>query len=167
MQDFIYEAIVNQPVKRETPMTHAQQYAKPEPSARAQMASRLLTIALIWFMVSPLPARAAELLLIEQPGCPWCAKVHRDILPAWPHTDEGRRVPIRRIDIAGGWPAELAAIPRERLTPTFILIENGRELARLRGFPGDDFIWPLLSEMIATTLSPESGGDDSPSHQNQ
>jgi hypothetical protein len=29
------------------------------------------------------------------------------------------------------------------------VIDNGVEVARLRGYPGDNFFWPLLEEMLA------------------
>ncbi|WP_413207840.1 transcriptional regulator [Rhodospirillum sp. A1_3_36] len=115
-----------------------------------------LVVGVLWGTLPTPIADAAELLFVEQPGCPWCAKVRKDILPAWPGTEVGKRVPMRRVDIAEGWPDDLSAIPREHLTPTFILIENGQELARLRGYPGEHFIWPLLEQLIESHLPPES-----------
>ncbi len=102
----------------------------------------------LWALPAP-AARAAELLVLEQPGCAWCARFHAEIAPAYPHTDDGRRAPLRRVDITRPWPADLAGIPPDRLTPTFILLDDdGAELARLRGYPGDHFFWPMLGEMI-------------------
>jgi len=95
------------------------------------------------------PASAAELLLVEQPGCAWCRHVHAEIAPAWPNTVEGRRAPIRRVDISRGWPDDLGLIRPEHLTPTFILIDGDTEIGRLRGYPGDHFFWPMIGELIA------------------
>lgn len=91
---------------------------------------------------------AAELVMLEQPGCVWCARFNAEIAPGYAKTDEGRRAPLRRIDITGEWPADLEAIAPERFTPTFILVENGAEIGRLRGYPGDEFFWYLLDELI-------------------
>jgi hypothetical protein len=33
-------------------------------------------------------------------------------------------------------------------TPTFILIQDGTEVGRIEGYPGEDFFWPLLAGMI-------------------
>ena len=55
---------------------------------------------------------------------------------------------LRRVDITKPWPADLAEIAPERLTPTFVLVHDGRELDRLRGYPGDDFFWGLLGRML-------------------
>ncbi len=93
-------------------------------------------------------ARAAELIMLQQPGCEWCVRWHAEIGVAYPKTEEGRLAPIRFVDITEPWPDDLDNIARERLTPTFILVEDGVEIARLRGYPGADFFWPLLGEML-------------------
>jgi hypothetical protein len=33
-------------------------------------------------------------------------------------------------------------------TPTFVLVEDGRELARIEGYPGEDFFWGLLGMLL-------------------
>lgn len=108
-------------------------------------------------LLSAPSARSAELLMLEQPGCAWCARFDAEIAPAWPKTAEGKRAPLRRVDITGDWPADLAEIRKERFTPTFVLIDGGKELGRLRGYVGDQFFWYLVGEMIAL-LPPDEGG---------
>ena len=93
-------------------------------------------------------AGAAQLLVLERPCCVWCARFESEIAPAWPNTPEGKRAPLRRIDITQPWPAELPGIAAEQLTPTFILIDEGREIARLRGYPGDIFFWTSIGELL-------------------
>lgn len=102
-------------------------------------------------------AQAAELVMLERPGCTWCARWNREIAPVYPLTAEGRVAPLRRVDVTALWPDDLAGIAPDRYTPTFILVENGAEIARLRGYPGDDFFWPLLGEMLARLPSAEGG----------
>ena len=109
---------------------------------RALLAIALLTSALA------LPARAAELVMFEQKGCVWCQKFDREIAPAYGKTAEGTRAPLRRLDIAQPVPAELAFVTRERFTPVFVLIDGGREIGRIRGYPGDIFFWGLLANLI-------------------
>lgn len=94
-------------------------------------------------------AAAAELLMLERPGCSWCMRFNEEIAPAYAKTKEGRRAPLRRVDVTRPWPTDLAAIARERLTPTFVLVEMGVEVGRLRGYPGDEFFWMLLADMLA------------------
>ena len=106
------------------------------------------------------PAQAAQLLMLEQPGCVWCARFNEEIAPAYPKTAEGQRAPLRRIDITETWPPDLEGIAIERFTPTFVLIEEGEEIGRIRGYPGDEFFWYLLSELIAK-LPDTNGTPDS------
>lgn len=103
-------------------------------------------IALILTLAS---ARAAELVMFTQRGCVWCQKFEREIAPAYEKTTEGKRAPLRRVDIAKPQPPDLAFIPRERFTPVFVLVDNGREFGRIRGYPGDAFFYGLLDNLIA------------------
>jgi hypothetical protein len=92
---------------------------------------------------------AAELVVLQQPGCAWCARFEAEIAPAWPKTPEGALAPLRRVDITEAWPEDLADISKERFTPTFILMDEGREVARLRGYVGDEFFWYRIGELVA------------------
>ncbi|WP_394708271.1 transcriptional regulator [Breoghania sp.] len=114
--------------------------------------------------------QAAELIMMEQPGCVWCARFHAEIAPAYAKTEEGRRAPLRRVDITEPWPDDLSAIRPERLTPTFVLVEAGHEVARLRGYPGENFFWPMLEEMMEKLLAAQArpadkADDDTPGDQ--
>jgi hypothetical protein len=93
-------------------------------------------------------AHAAELLMFEQKGCVWCERFEREIAPAYDKTDEGKRAPLRRVDIGKAMPPDLAFVRRERFTPVFVLVDGGREFGRIRGYPGDTFFWGLLAGMI-------------------
>src|SRR6267154_1099353 len=99
----------------------------------------------LWLAAS---AHAAELIMFEQKGCVWCQRFDREIAPAYDKTDEGQRAPLRRVDIAKPPPADLAFAKRERFTPVFVLVDNGREFGRIRGYPGDTFFWGLLANLI-------------------
>lgn len=116
-----------------------------------------LTVLGVFFLWSTAPADAAELLMLHQPGCAWCARFESEIGQNYPKTDEARIAPLRRIDITRNWPGDLDSVSAERFTPTFILMDQGREVSRMRGYPGDEFFWFLLDEMIAK-LPPESRG---------
>ena len=94
-------------------------------------------------------AAAAELLMLERPGCVWCERFDAEIAPAYPATEAGRIAPLRRVDLTEPWPEDLDGVARERVTPTFVLIEAGQEIARMRGYPGDAFFWGLLDDMLA------------------
>jgi len=115
-----------------------------------------LAVALTVLTFAPANLMAAELLMLEQPGCPWCARFDAEIAPAWPKTAEGKRAPLRRVDITNTWPTDLADIHKERFTPTFILVEDGEEVGRLRGYVGNEYFWFLIDELL-DKLPPADG----------
>jgi thioredoxin-related protein len=105
-------------------------------------------LAALLLLLFAQPAHAAELVMFEQKGCVWCQKFDREIAPAYDKTAEGKRAPLRRLDIAQPAPADLSFIKRERFTPVFVLIDEGHEIGRIRGYPGDTFFWGLLANLI-------------------
>jgi thioredoxin-related protein len=94
------------------------------------------------------PAAAAELIMFEDAGCVWCARFDRDVAPIYPKTAEGKRAPLRRVGINDKLPADIAFIQVERLTPLFVLVDQGREIGRIRGYPGEDHFYGLLSGLL-------------------
>src|SRR5215467_7689401 len=106
-----------------------------------------LTLAMFVSQVTS-PARAAELVMFEQAGCPWCETFDREIAPVYAKTDEGKRAPLRRVNIDYPLPPDLGFIAMERLAPLFVLVDKGREVGRIRGYPGEDHFWGLLGVLI-------------------
>jgi hypothetical protein len=92
-------------------------------------------------------AAAAQLVMFEAAGCPYCARWNREIAPIYPKTDEGKRAPLRRVDIAAPRPPDLAAIRGIVYTPTFVLMDRGREIGRIVGYPGEELFWWRLGEL--------------------
>src|ERR1035437_9590844 len=43
---------------------------------------------------------------------------------------------------------DLAFIETERLTPLFVLVDRGREIGRIRGYPGEDHFWGQLGVLM-------------------
>jgi len=103
-------------------------------------------------------ARAAELVMFEQAGCAWCAVFDREVAPVYGKTAEGKRAPLRRVTLGAPLPADLAFIQVERLTPLFVLVDNGREIGRIRGYPGEDHFWGLLGALVKKLDTAEIGG---------
>ena len=112
------------------------------------LGSALFAISLLVSALAARPASAAELIMFEQANCHWCETWDAQIGPAYPKTKEGRIAPLRKVDIHSRLPADLAGIDPGRYTPTFVLVENGQEVGRIRGYPGEDFFWGLLGEML-------------------
>jgi hypothetical protein len=119
--------------------------------------SRLALIGATFIALSVAPTRAAELVMFEQPGCVWCETFDREIAAVYGKTEEGRRAPLRRVDSAGPLPQDLAFIEVEKLTPLFVLVDQGREVGRIRGYPGEDNFWGLLGALMKKLNMPGTG----------
>ena len=117
----------------------AGRYAMP-----ASIAALLMALAVL----STAPARAAELIMLEEHGCPWCEAWNEEIGVIYHKTPEGRRAPLRRLDIHAPLPPDLKFLVKGGYTPTFVLVDNGRELGRIRGYPGEDFFWGLFGQLL-------------------
>ncbi|MCI2398110.1 thioredoxin family protein [Aliiroseovarius subalbicans] len=117
--------------------------------------------ASVAFVLVTLPVFAAELVMVEEPGCPWCAEWLAKLGPIYPKTAEGQFAPLRQVDIRDTRKAEFdVELTRPILfTPTFVLVEDGQELARIEGYPGEDFFWGLLGQMLEdqTAFEPAQG----------
>ena len=112
----------------------------------------LLFLALIWL---PLSATAETLLLMaEEDGCVWCEKWDEEIAPIYPKTTEGKQAPLLRYDLHGVPPEGVSFARRVHYTPTFILVHDGVEMGRIEGYPGEDFFWGLLSQLIENAQIP-------------
>lgn len=117
--------------------------------------SRALTLA-IAFAVLPLAAWAElRLLMAEQPGCHYCARWHEELGKVYPKTPEGQSAPIEHYMMHDGPPKGITLTRKVLFTPTFILLEDGQEIDRIEGYPGEDFFWGLLGQMIEKTEKPK------------
>jgi len=103
-----------------------------------------ISVATLW----PASLAAETLLLMaEENGCYWCGKWHDEIGPIYPKTAEGRTAPLRPFDLHRETPNVVFA-NSVHFTPTFILVQDGVEVGRLEGYPGEDFFWGLLDMMF-------------------
>ena len=101
-------------------------------------------------MLSLLPLGALaepRLLMAEEAGCFWCARWNAEIGPIYPKTAEGRTAPLQRYDLRSETP-DVVFDRKVHFTPTFILVDDGKELGRIEGYPGEDFFWGLLTMMF-------------------
>lgn len=115
---------------------------------------RAVLVTSAFLLLPPAAAGSAELLMFEREGCVWCARWDREVGPAYDRTAEGRAAPLRRIDLGKGGPAEPALARPVRYTPTFVLVEDGREVGRITGYLSNETFWGLLGKMLADIEKP-------------
>jgi len=141
------------PIRGFTPHLPTMRFTRLPPSIQTLLGAVIFTLAL-----AATPAAAAELVMFEDAGCGWCARFNAEIGSIYHKTDEGRRAPLRRVDSGAALPADLAFIAPERLTPLFVLVDGGREIGRIRGYPGEDHFWGLLDMLIRKLDDPPNNG---------
>jgi thioredoxin-related protein len=110
------------------------------------------SMLVLLFLISTLSvstAGAYELLMFRRTGCPWCAVWDREIKPIYPNTEIGRRAPIKFVDLdaTNNVPYAILKWP-VRFSPTFVLIDQHQEIGRIEGYPGEDFFWGLLENLL-------------------
>jgi len=121
--------------------------------------SRAYFAGLVGFavLIGPAPLDAAELVMFEATGCEWCAAWDREIGIVYPRTEEGRQAPLRRVDKSQPRPADLAGLEGVVYTPTFVLMDRGKEIGRILGYPGESHFWGLLGVLLKK-LPARAGG---------
>lgn len=121
---------------------------------------RRCLIGLALAAAGALPAAAAgelRLLMVEQSGCSYCLQWHTEIGPIYPKTPEGAAAPLETVQLRGPLPEGVRLNGPAVFTPTFVLVQDGAEVGRIEGYPGEDFFWGLLGMMLR-----QSGNDVAP-----
>ncbi len=94
-------------------------------------------------------ARAeVRLLMLDSQGCAYCEAWTAEVGDAYHKTSEGRIAPLLRQNIRDDLPQGVALKSAAVFTPTFILLDNGVEIGRITGYPGEDFFWWMLENML-------------------
>jgi len=130
-------------------------------SAYIRVMFRILATALCLFFAPPPQAfiaqafaAEAELVMFEQPGCPFCAKWNREIGPIYPKSDIGAKAPLRRVQIGDKQTYGVSLNSPVIFTPTFVISVGGRETGRIEGYANDESFWGLISQRTAEIAAP-------------
>ncbi len=94
-------------------------------------------------------ASAAQLLVVGSPRCPYCLAWEREIGHTYSTSEAAQKAPLRRLNIEADRPADLSRIGEVHITPTFVLVEEGREVGRIEGYTGSQSFWPRLRKLMA------------------
>ncbi|MBF0129831.1 MAG: hypothetical protein HQL33_07545 [Alphaproteobacteria bacterium] len=86
--------------------------------------------------------------MFDNPGCGWCARWKREVGAVYGKTDEGRILPLRAIVGRTPPPGDFSLERPIVVTPTFVVVEGGRERTRIVGYPGESAFWQLLGDAI-------------------
>jgi hypothetical protein len=103
--------------------------------------------AIVFLLLPGAAANAAgvRLLMVEQAGCRYCIDWDREIGPKYPMSAEGRFAPLHRVKRED---ASLRDFKPVIYTPTFLVVQDGREVGRVTGYAGKLFFWEELDEQL-------------------
>jgi hypothetical protein len=87
----------------------------------------------------------AALVMIRDPGCPYCARWEREVAPGYIASEDGKLVPLVRRDRRA---PDIAFIERVVFSPTFVMLVRGREVGRIVGYAGADLFWMQLAALM-------------------
>ena len=111
------------------------------------MAMRIAPLALALSLFST-PIMAAELVLFEYDGCLWCEAWKRDVGGYYAQTAEGQIAPLRIVDMLDRRPPSLRRVRPIRTAPTFVVVENGREVGRITGYTDAKAFWTDFAKIL-------------------
>ena len=118
---------------------------------RATLRRTILGLALSALALPVLAAGDLRLVMVEQPGCNYCLQWHSEIGPIYPKTPEGAAAPLQTVQLRAPLPEGISFVGPAVFTPTFVLVQDGAEVGRIEGYPGEDFFWGLLGMMLRQT----------------
>jgi thioredoxin-related protein len=110
--------------------------------------ARLFGLSVGILLLAASAARAGELIIFESSFCEWCEMWHKEVGEIYPLTDEGKLLPLRRVDVDDGIPEDLEKFGHIQYTPTFIALVDNREVGRIIGYPGEESFYGLLGEIV-------------------
>lgn len=87
----------------------------------------------------------AVLVMIGDPGCPYCARWEREVAPGYVASEDGQLAPLVRRDRHD---RDIAFIERVVFSPTFVMLVHGREVGRIVGYGGADLFWMQLAALM-------------------
>ena len=93
-------------------------------------------------------ADAGELVYFGSSACSSCESWDEEIGDIYPKTDEAKTLPLRKVSIHDDVPEDLAFIKGIRYTPTFVAVEDGKEVGRITGYPSEMLFWDLMAMMM-------------------
>lgn len=96
-------------------------------------------------IVEPAGPTGVRLIMVEDVGCPYCAKWDREVGAAYPISAEGRFAPLVRRFRRD---PDIAFLKGIVYSPTFVVVQNGEEIGRITGYPAADFFWPMLVDIL-------------------
>ena len=131
---------------------------KARPNRHLSILARLSAVLLLalgaWLAVGVAPIAApldlrtmpAVLVMVRDPGCPYCARWDEEVSRSYRMSEEGRFAPL--VQRTRG-DAEISHLKKIVYSPTFVMLAYGEEVGRIVGYQGSDLFWMQLEQLAA------------------
>jgi hypothetical protein len=94
-------------------------------------------LAVLGAFAQAVPARAdMRLYVFEIEGCEMCTRFHAEALGDYWTSETSRSLPLTIVDLNALGTARQPLRSPIRTVPTFVVMRDGTEIARLTGYPG-------------------------------
>ncbi|HEU4378521.1 MAG TPA: hypothetical protein VFR73_08090 [Hyphomicrobiaceae bacterium] len=88
----------------------------------------------------------AVLVMVQDPGCPYCARWEAEVGHSYRASKEGKFAPL--VTYMRGHP-EISKLEKIVYSPTFVMLAYGQEVGRIVGYQGSDLFWMQLEPLVA------------------
>ncbi len=104
--------------------------------------------ALFFIAITHNVEAAARLIMVTSEHCPYCQAWERDVGAVYDKSSYAAKLPLSRVGIGSKMPQNVAIKKPIVGTPTFLIILNGEEIDRQRGYVDAEMFFWWLSEYI-------------------
>ena len=108
-----------------------------------------LGVVLNFAALSHIAIASTRLVMVTSDHCPFCQAWERDIGVIYEKSPYAPSLPLKRVDIGSAMPEGVALQSPVLGTPTFLIIQNGQEIDRKRGYGNAEMFWWWLSDYAA------------------
>jgi hypothetical protein len=88
----------------------------------------------------------AVLVMVQDPGCPYCARWEEEVGHSYRASKEGKFAPLA-VRLRGD--PDISNLKKIVYSPTFVMLAYGQEVGRIVGYQGSDLFWMQLEPLIA------------------
>lgn len=91
-----------------------------------------------------------ELVVLEAPGCTYCALFRRDVLPAFETSATGKQMTVRFVDVNDIEQSHLDLVSAVDIVPTFVVARANKEIGRIPGYVGPENFFHSIDYLLAS-----------------
>ena len=108
-----------------------------------------LGIALTFSMLPGIAIAGTRLVMVTSDYCPFCQAWEHDVGTVYDKSPYAPSLPLTRVEMGSAMPEGVSLQAPVVGTPTFLIIQDGREIDRQRGYDDAEMFWWWLSEHAA------------------